>query len=249
MTQPRKILKLTGADRIDFLQGLITNDMARLDDGLLYAALLTPQGKYLADFFVLIDPNDPDAILIDTHSDLADGLEKRLNFFRLRATVTIEDSELRVFRGTGDAPDGALVDPRHSDLGWRLYGDTEGDDGSDFDAIRVAHCVPESFSELVPDETYILEAGFQRINGVDFKKGCYVGQEVTARMKHKTELRKGFVRVAVLGPVCPGTEILADNRAAGRICTVAGKEAIAYLRLDRATKNLSAGDTIVIYPA
>ncbi len=249
MTQPRTILKVTGSDRIEFLQGLITNDMERLSSGPIYAALLTPQGKYLSDFFVLNDPTDHKAILIDTHADLAPGLFKRLSFFRLRADVTIEESPLKVLRGTGEMPKGAVRDPRHSDLGWRLYGETEGQDETDYDSIRVKHNIPEAFSELIPDETYILEAGFERIHGVDFKKGCYVGQEVTARMKHKTELRKGFVRVALLGPVCPGTEILAAGRAAGKICTVAGKEAIAYLRLDRAKNDLSAGDTIVVYPA
>lgn len=249
MTQPRTILKLTGSERIDFLQGLITNDMEKLQSDPIYAALLTPQGKYLSDFFVLTDPTDAKAILIDTHADLAEALFKRLSFFRLRADVKIEESPLKVLRGTGDAPAGAMSDPRHPDLGWRLYGDEDGQDDSDFDAIRVKNCIPEAFSELVPDETYVLEAGFERLNGVDFKKGCYVGQEVTARMKHKTELRKGFVRVGLLGPVSPGTEILAEGRAAGRICTVSGKEAIAYLRLDRADRELSAGETIVLYPA
>lgn len=249
MSQPRTLLKVTGSDRIDFLQGLITNDMAKLPHGPIYAALLTPQGKYLSDFFVLPDPSDSKAILIDIHPDLAPGLLKRLHFFKLRADVQITESDLKVSRGTSDPPEGAFPDPRHPDLGWRLYGDSAEDDGTDFEAIRVKHCIPETFSELAPDDTYILEAGFERINGVDFKKGCYIGQEVTARMKHKTDLRKGFVKVGLTEPVAPGTEILAENRAAGRICSVSDLSAIAYLRLDRANKPLKAGEAMVIYPA
>ncbi len=249
MTQSRSIIRITGEDRIEFLQGLVTNDLSKLDRGLVYAALLTPQGKYLSDFFLFTDPSNSAAILLDTHSDLAPGLLKRLGFYRLRAKVALEETDIAVRRGVSDPPPGALRDPRHADLGWRLYGATGDDDGSDFDAVRVKHCIPEALRELIPDQTFILEAGFERINGVDFKKGCYVGQEVTARMKHKTELRKGFVRVGLSNPVPEGTEVLADGRAAGRVCTVVGKEAIAYLRLDRAKGSLRAGDELVIYPA
>lgn len=248
MTDTRTIFKISGDDRVEFLQGLVTNDLEKIDQGPVYAALLTPQGKYLADFFLLKDPDDPEAILLDTHSELAPALFKRLSFYKLRAKVSIAESDLKVRRGINDAPDGAVSDPRHPALGWRLYGDQSGDDASDFDVIRIKHCIPETLRELIPDSTYILEAGFERINGVDFKKGCYVGQEVTARMKHKTELRKGFVPVGLSNPVPEGTEILSDGRAAGHICTVAGREAIAYLRLDRAKGSLRAADEMVIYP-
>ena len=107
-------------------------------------------------------------------------------------------------------------------MGWRLYGAEGGDDGTDWDAIRVAHVIPETGIELTPD-TYILEAGFERLHGVDFRKGCYVGQEVTARMKHKTELRKGLVQVAVEGAAPVGTPILTgDGREAGVLYTQSG---------------------------
>ena len=107
--------------------------------------------------------------------------------------------------------------------------------------------VPASGAELTPD-TFILEAGFDRLNGVDFKKGCFVGQEVTARMKHKTELRKGYVTVAVDGDAQPGTEILTDaGRPAGMLHTRAGDRAIAYLRFDRAEGPMTAGDATVTW--
>ncbi len=233
----RAILKITGTDREHFLQGLITNDLAKAGDGLIYAALLTPQGKYLADFFVLAEP---EAILIDVDAALAPALAQRLAMYRLRADVQITPTDLGVSRGTGPAPDGSHPDPRHPALGWRLYGPGATDDGTDWDALRVAHLIPQSGIELTP-ESYILEAGFERLNGVDFRKGCYVGQEVTARMKHKTELKKGLARVRVEGPAACGDPILSDGREIGQVLTRAGDRAIAYLRLDRAGGEMRAG--------
>ena len=237
----RQILRLSGADTESFLQGLVTNDVKGLSEGLVYAALLTPQGKYLADFFLLADGDD---VLLDVASDLADGLLRRLSMYRLRADVQIELTDLRVARGTGPVPEGAFADPRHPDLGWRLYGKNADDDGSDWDALRVAHCVPETGIELTGD-SYILESGFERLNGVDFRKGCYVGQEVTARMKHKTELRKGLRIVSVEGEASTGVPITLDGKPVGTLHTVAGDKGIAYLRFDRAKADMQAGDAIV----
>ncbi|WP_264210364.1 YgfZ/GcvT domain-containing protein [Leisingera thetidis] len=237
----RAILRLTGTDAMSFLQGLVTSNVNKLAGGLVYTALLTPQGKYLADFFLV---PDGDAVLLDVAAPLAGDLLKRLNMYRLRADVQVAQTELQVRRGTGTAPEGAHADPRHPDMGWRLYGAEGGDDGSDWDAIRVAHCIPETGIELGPD-TYILEAGFERLGGVDFRKGCYVGQEVTARMKHKTELRKGFRTVAVEGAAPAGTEITADGKPVGTLFTQAGGRGIAYLRLDRAKGEMLAGEARV----
>lgn len=233
----RSIFRLSGEDTRDFLQGLVTNDVNRLDEGLVYAALLTPQGKYLADFFLVPDGAD---VLLDVDASLAAMLLPRLTMYKLRAKVTIEATELQVKRGTGAQPDGAFADPRHSALGWRLYGTESGDDGSDWEAIRVAHCIPQTGVELGPD-TFILEAGFEALNGVDFRKGCYVGQEVTARMKHKTELRKGLARVAIEGDAAAGDKILSGEKEAGVLHSRAGNEAIAYLRYDRAKGEMTAG--------
>ncbi|MCE8525808.1 folate-binding protein YgfZ [Ruegeria pomeroyi] len=235
----RRILRLSGADTDSFLQGLVSNDIRKLDQGLVYAALLTPQGKYLADFFLC---RDGDSVLLDIAESLADATLKRLSMYKLRAVVEIGDSGLHLQRGTGPAPAGALPDPRHPALGWRAYtAAPESDDGSDWDAIRVAHCIPETGIELTPD-SYLLESGFEALNGVDFRKGCYVGQEVTARMKHKTELRKGLARVAIDGPAEPGTEITADGKPVGTLHTRAGDRAIAYLRFDRASGEMQAGE-------
>ena len=237
----RKIHEITGSDATDFLQGLVTNDITRLGQGLVYAALLTPQGKYLADFFLA---RRDGAILLDADADLAPGLIQRLTMYKLRADVDIAPSDLQVFRGTGPAPEGALPDPRHPDMGWRRYGEEGGDDGTDFDAIRVAHCIPETGIELTPD-TFILEAGFERLNGVEFRKGCYVGQEVTARMKHKTELRKGLRTVRIKGRAAVGTPITADGKPAGTLFTQSGDRAIAYLRFDRAAGEMQAEEATI----
>ena len=234
----RQIYSISGPDRIDFLQGLITNDARRLSQGPVYAALLSPQGKYLADFLLI--PRDHE-VLLDIAAPLAEATVRRLSMYKLRADVAIAPTALKLRRGTGPAPEGAVVDPRHPALGWRLYGPDDGDDGTDWDALRVAHCIPESGAELTPD-TYILEAGFERLNGVDFRKGCYVGQEVTARMKHKTELKKGLTRVTLEGAADPGTPIqTADGRPAGTLHTRSGDAGIAYLRFDRAEGELCAG--------
>ncbi|ARJ69540.1 YgfZ/GcvT domain-containing protein [Paracoccus contaminans] len=237
----RTILRVTGPDRTDFLQGLVTNDISRAP---VWAALLTPQGKYLADFLIV---PEGESLLIDVDERLADDLLRRLSMYRLRADVRIERTALTVARGTGPAPKGAIPDPRHPALGWRLYG-AQGDDGTDWDAIRIAHTIPETLVELIPNETFILEAGFERLNGVDFRKGCYVGQEVTARMKHRTELRKGLVSVDVAGEAPPGTSILtADGREAGVLYTQGGGRGIAHLRFDRAGAGLNAAGAAVTW--
>ena len=237
----RRILALSGKDREAFLQGLVTNDVRRAP---CWSALLTPQGKYLADFLIV---PDGERLLIDVDEGLAGDLIRRLSMYKLRSDVALEPTDLQVTRGTGPAPDGAIADPRDPALGWRLYGAETGDDGSDWDAIRVAHTIPESLIELIPNETFILEAGFERLHGVDFRKGCYVGQEVTARMKHKTELKKGLITLGIDGTAPVGTQILLpDGREAGTLFTQSGGRAIAHMRFDRMVEGLAAGDARII---
>ncbi|WP_374300102.1 folate-binding protein YgfZ [Paracoccus sp. (in: a-proteobacteria)] len=230
----RQIIRVTGEDRVAFLQGLVSNDVRRAP---CWAALLTPQGKYLADFLIV---PDGDALLVDVDARLADDLMRRLGMYKLRSKVAVEATGMTVARGTGPAPEGAVADPRHPALGWRLYGGT-GDDGTNFDAIRVEHVIPETLVELIPNETFILEAEFERLHGVDFRKGCYVGQEVTARMKHKTELRKGLTRLRIEGEAPVGTPITADGKDVGTLFTQSGGRALAHMRLDRVGPDMRAG--------
>lgn len=238
----RRVFRISGKDRVEFLQNLVTNDVKRLDTGLVWTALLTPQGKYLADFFLV---PDGESILLDVAEPLAAGLVQRLTMYKLRADVTIAPTDIEVARGTGETPAGAFADPRHASLGWRAYDGRLGE-AADWEALRVAAGVPESGIELLPNESFPLEFRFEALHGVDFRKGCYVGQEVTARMKHKTELRKGLRRVVVEGGAPVGTEILAeDGRSAGTLFTQAGGEGLAYLRFDRADGLMRAGDAVL----
>lgn len=240
----RRIVTLGGKEALSFLQGLVSNDVLPLakGPGLVWTALLTPQGKYLADFFV---GRIGEELFLDLPEALADATLRRLTLYRLRADVSFAPSDRVISRGLGAAPPGALPDPRHSALGWRHYGAPMGEDAVDWDAIRVAHLIPETGIELLPDDSYLLEAGFERLHGVDFRKGCYVGQEVTARMKHKTELRKGLALVAVEGAAPVGTPILAEGREVGRLFTQSGGHAIAHLRLDKAEGEMWAGEARV----
>lgn len=238
----RRILRISGADTHDFLQGLVTNDVNKLKDGPVYAALLTPQGKYIADFFLIADGAD---VLLDVAEASGGMLVQRLSMYKLRADVAIEPTDLHLHRGLGDVPTDGFPDPRCDAMGWRAYRDApQTDDDTDWDALRVAHMVPETGVELTPD-SFILEVGFERLNGVDFRKGCYVGQEVTARMKHKTELRKGLAQVSVEGEVPVGTELMSEGKAAGVLLTQSGGKGIAYLRFDRAKTRMNAADAIV----
>ncbi len=254
MTAPSRTLwQVTGKDALTFLQGLVTNDVLPLakGPGIVWTALLTPQGKYLADFFVLALPGGaPGQYVIDIADSIAPATLQRLQMYRLRADVTITPAPLHVHRGLGAAPDDALPDPRHPSLGWRAWRDAAatGVDDVDWEPLRIAEVVPETGIELVPNETFPLEAGFERLHGVDFRKGCYVGQEVTARMKHKTDLRKGLARVTVKGTAPLGTEIVdADGKSAGTLLTQSGGLAIAYLRFDRATGPMTADSAIVTW--
>ena len=242
----RTVLSVSGADASHFLQGLVTNNVDKIADGLVYAALLTPQGKYLADFMMVALPDG--AIGLDVDAGLAQGLAQRLSMYKLRADVQIADSGLFVHRGTDAMPKGGMPDPRHPLLGWRMYSDQPGNALMiDWTALRVAHMIPETGIELVPNESFILETNFEAIGGVDFRKGCYVGQEVTARMKHKTELRKGLAQVDIVdGEAETGDPILSGEKVAGTLLSQSGGRGLAYLRFDRATGPMQAGNATVV---
>lgn len=257
----RAVLRIAGAEAQAWLQGLVTNDVRRLAPGLaVYAAMLSPQGKYLFDFMLVQDSDG--SILLDVAADRAPVLMQRLSLYRLRRQVTVEPAEglgVVLVWGGEASPEGAIVvpDPRDPRLGWRVYATdplatlaemhATPAAREEYDALRVAACVPESGIELVIDETYVLEAGFERLNGVDFRKGCYVGQEVVARMHHKTTLRKGLVRVGVEGtPPAPGTDVLTEEgRMAGTLFTVCGDTGLAHLRFDRTDGPLRAGEALI----
>jgi folate-binding protein YgfZ len=241
----RHLLALSGADVINFFHGMVSNDVLPLAkaDGLVYAALLTPQGKYLADFFI---GRLSGQYFLDLPAAIAASTQQRLSLYRLRSDVHFAPLDWAVGRGLGPAPLGSLLDPRHSALGWRSYGLPIAPGGIDWQAIRVSHIIPETGIELIANESYLLETGFERLHGVDFRKGCYVGQEVTARMKHKTELRKGLAQVEIEGFAAAGTPLMTqDGKEAGTLFSQIPGLAIAYLRFERATGPLRAGSALV----
>ena len=271
----RQVIRVSGDGAREFLHDLVTSDVAGLAAGQArYGALLTPQGKYLADFIML---GEAQAVLIDVAATQAPALSQRLGMYRLRRKLTIEDAGLAVLQIWGEGAEGAahgaahglkqgadqgadqgagalaVADPRDPALGWRVYGpgaalppDVTDAPRAAWDALRIAAGAPEPEAELTPD-SYILEYGFERLNGIDFRKGCYVGQEIIARMKHKTDLRKGLVRVRLTGEApAPGTAILTEGgKPAGVLGAAAGGEALAHLRFDRADGPMTAGDAVV----
>ena len=237
----RQVLSVSGSDAAKFLGDLVTNVLPG-EGKLGYNALLSPQGKYLFDFFVL---KHGEAFWLDIAAEQAQAFGRRLMMYKLRADVQIEAIDVAVSRGLTDQPPTAFEDPRDPRLGWRDYDGAPGQE-VDWDEIRVAALIPETGRELIPDDSYIIELGFERLNGIDFKKGCYVGQEVMARMKHKTELRKGLARVALSQQVPAGSEISKDGKTVGTIHTVSGEHALAYVRFDRADGPMTAGEATVV---
>jgi folate-binding protein YgfZ len=243
----RAVLALSGAEARDFLQGLITNDMAGCAQGrAIYAALLTPQGKILFDFFVV--PEGENRFLMDCAAARAGDLTKRLMLYRLRTKVEIAarpDLGVAAIWGEGaqaQAPAGAVMfaDPRHAALGLRLIGGREAlaittgkFTQGDYDAHRLVLGVPDS-ADLPPDQVFALDAGMEELNGVSFKKGCYVGQEVTARMKHRATARRRFMMAEIAGDLpAPGTSVQAEGRELGTLATGKEGRAVALVRLDR----------------
>lgn len=233
----RKILELKGSDSINFLQNLVSNDVTSLNDELVYSALLSPQGKYIADFFIV---PLKDAIGIDVHVGLAQTLLEKLKMYKLRSDVEIKEGDLSVALGLDKPPKGALSDPRHPKMGWRLYlrDAAKYNQVVDWAKLRIDYLIPEYGSELT-GESYILEMGFERLHGVDFKKGCYVGQEVTARMKHKTDLKKGLVRVQSDQNISFGDELFFNEKPVGSVLTSHETKALAYVRIKNNSDVLS----------
>lgn len=274
----RGLLAVGGPDRRDFLQGLISNDVGRVGpDRACYAALLTPQGKFLHDFFVIAAP-DGETLWLDGEAARLADLRKRLSIYKLRADVALADVSadwtMAAAFGAGataaldldDAPGSArafaggvaYVDPRAAALGVRFVlpattaeatlaetGLAPADPAA-YDAHRLALGIPDGSRDLTVEKTLLLEAGFDALNGIDWEKGCYIGQELTARTKYRGTVRRRLVAVAVDGPLpASGTPILAGDKEAGEMRSGRDGRGIALLRLDALTAGvpLTAGAT------
>jgi hypothetical protein len=259
----RGVLVLSGEDRVTFLQGLVSNDVRKAaPDRALFAALLTPQGKFLHDLFLLATD---DALLLEAEGPRQADLMRRLKLYKLRSKVALKDASAdyvvaAVFGdGALDAlglpadagaarPLGgglAFVDPRLPALGARLLLPCEGAesaidrlgleraDFAAYDRHRLALGVPDGSRDLPIEKAILLENDYEELNAISWDKGCYMGQELTARTKYRGLVKKRLVPVAVEGPLPPaGTPILRDGREVGELRSGLDGRALALVRLD-----------------
>jgi folate-binding protein YgfZ len=253
----RGIVVVAGEDAKAFLQGLVTNDVSRLAPGrAAYAALLSAQGKILVDFLVTeAEAETGGGLYLDCPLSLVGDLVKRLTIYRLRARITIADASSRLgvaaAWGAGAEawrPDGAVAafpDPRDGALGWRCIGPFEAARAPEaalrYEAHRIALGIPKGGVDFVYGETFPHDANLDLIHGVDFKKGCFVGQEVVSRVEHRGTARKRIVRVHFAGPPpAPESEITAGGLAIGTFGSAAAGIGLAMIRTDRAEEAVSA---------
>jgi folate-binding protein YgfZ len=231
----RALIAVSGPEWRGFLQGLLTQDVETLGPGAIrFAALLTPQGRLLFDLFVV---GGQDGCRLDCAADRRNDLIQRLTMYRLRAKVAFAASEDPVLAlwNVETAPDGWLADPRLPALGFRGYGlAAPKAQLADYDAHRLSLGVPGA-ADWGHDATYPIEADFDLLNGIDFKKGCFVGQETASRMKRRGAVKTRMAPIAFEGPPpAPGAELLAGTLRAGEVLSGQAGQAMASLRLDRA---------------
>lgn len=234
----RAVVAVSGPDWRSFLQGLLTQDVETLAPGeLRFAALLTPQGKLLYDLFVA---GTEDGALLDVAAEHRAAILTRLTMYRLRAKATLEASDLPVFavfngKIEGEvAGEGLYADPRLPGLGARAYGEREANAPEDaYEAHRLALGAPGP-ADWGSEATYPIEADFDLLAGIDFKKGCFVGQETTSRMKRRGTIKNRMLPITFDGPAPAfGTEVLAGELRAGEVLSGRDGRAMALLRLDR----------------
>ena len=259
----RAVLRITGGDAAKFLDNIVTNDVESLKgDEARFAALLTPQGKIVADFFVIgIAEEDGGGFLIDAPKALAEDIAKKLGFYKLRAAITIEErpdlAVAAVLDGTASTELGVVyADPRHPELGQRIIlpaADAKADlenagfaiaDASAYHNKRVTLGIPDGRNDYVYLDSYPHEADMDQLHGVDFKKGCFIGQEVVSRMEHKTTPRTRIVPVRFESAPFPGVEVKAGDKPAGHMGSGGNGRGLAKVRLDRIHDALQKGEKI-----
>ncbi len=258
----RGVIKVSGEAARGFLNNIVTSDIGALAPGAArFAALLTPQGKIIADFLVTeAAAEDGGGFYLDAPRALAPALAQKLNFYKLRAKVTIEDLSDRlgvmaVWDGAGTSDYGlTYADPRLAALGFRviLPPDVASDAAADlgaglseadaYEAHRIALGVPRGGADFIYGDTFPHEADMDQLGGVDFDKGCYIGQEVVSRVEHRSTARSRVVPVAYddNAPM-QGLEIMAGDKQAGMMGSAANGRGLAMLRLDRVADAIAAG--------
>jgi tRNA-modifying protein YgfZ len=258
----RGVVKVSGDGARDFLNGLVTTDVAQLRPGQgRFGALLTPQGKITVDFLITeAPPGEGGGFLIDCPRALAQGLADKLGFYKLRAKVAVENLSDRLgvlVAWDGDLatnPDLAFADPRNPALGWRILAPPELSqkvadligatlvDSAAYEAHRITCAAPRGGLDFIYGDAFPHETNMDRLHGVDFDKGCYVGQEVVSRMQHRGTARTRTVRVMLDGPAPePGTVILAGDKSVGTMGSAADSRGLALIRIDRTADALQAG--------
>jgi folate-binding protein YgfZ len=265
----RSVISVAGADRVEFLQGLISNDTRKVaPDHAVWAALLTPQGRFLNDMFV-VDAGQ-DVFYLETERERAPALARKLKMYTLRSKVVVEDrsAALEVAAVFGDDASRALglenavtfADPRLPTLGVRVIaaagqaatllsarGLSEAPPAA-YDSLRLPLGVPDGSRDLQVEKALLLENGFDELNGVDWKKGCYMGQELTARTKYRALIKKRLFPVRVEGTLPEaGTPVHQNGEEVGEVRSGMGDRALAMLKLDAArTGALTAGDARIV---
>jgi len=248
----RGVLFIEGEDRLEFLQGLISNDINKVTESeAIYSAFLTPQGKFICDFFIIASG---DGLLVDIETDALAAFKKKLTMFKLRAKVTIKDvSEgydvFAVFNGE-TTQKGVFADPRLKAAGYRailakgtVIENTDEVPFDTYDLHRIKLGLPDGSRDITPEKSILLENGFDELNGVDWDKGCYMGQELTARTKYRALIKKRLFPVAVDGELPEsGTDILNGEKTVGEIHSATGNMALATIKLDALDGDLSAGN-------
>lgn len=236
----RGVVEVTGEDRAAFLQGLVSNDVSAARPGqAVFAALLTPQGKWLADFFLFAEA---ERMLLDCARDQAGLLVATLSRFRLRAKVALRDASdgFAVLVGWGGAPlpAGAIAapDPRLAEAGWRALSPAplaaDADEGA-YDLHRLSLGLPDGARDMEAQKSVLLEGGFDELSGVSWTKGCYMGQELTARTKYRGLLKKRLFPVAVAGPLpAAGTSVTQDGAEVGEMRSGRDSLGLALLRIE-----------------
>lgn len=263
----RGVVKVGGEDARRFLNGLATNDIGAVAPGApRYAALLTPQGKIIVDFIAVDAAGDGDGgdILLDCPRALAGVLADKLKFYKLRAKVTVENlsealSVMAAWDSAGESKAGiSYPDPRLPALGWRVMlppqsaNETAADleaklvDGEIYDAHRIALGVPQGGVDFVYGDAFPHEADLDQLGGVDFHKGCYVGQEVVSRVEHRNSARRRVVPIAYDGPAPEaGLPVSAGEKEVGTLGSTANGRGLALMRLDRVADALAAGTPLI----
>lgn len=230
------------------LQGIISNDIHKASHGnAIYALILTPQGKYLFDFFVI---GHGEGFLIDCDKQQLHDLFKKLSMYKLRSEVALSDvsNTWHVLANLTEKPavDGvAFADPRTAKMGFRIITkdpSSAGDDPENYEKARIENGVAATHKELISEDIFPLQNRMEELHAIDFNKGCYVGQEVTARSKHRGEMRKNLFVVEADAALSEGAEITNDGKKIGALRSVAGNKGIALLEVEAASSHsLQAG--------